>query len=41
MNKKIWQKPILIVLVRSEPEEIVLTTCKVAPQSGPWYRFRD
>ena len=28
MNKKVWQKPTLIVLVRSKPEETVLVACK-------------
>lgn len=28
MNKKQWQKPELQVLVRSNPEEAVLTNCK-------------
>jgi hypothetical protein len=28
MKKKKWQKPELIVLVRNEPEEAVLTGCK-------------
>ena len=27
-EKKAWQKPELIVLARSNPEEAVLTTCK-------------
>ena len=31
-EKKAWQKPELIVLVRSRPEEMVLEVCKV--QSG-------
>ncbi|MBU0493047.1 MAG: hypothetical protein KKB13_14470 [Chloroflexi bacterium] len=29
MNKKQWQKPELIVLVRGKPEEAVLATCKI------------
>jgi len=38
MNKKQWQKPELIVLVRSKPEESVLQTCKVIYQEiGPGY----
>jgi hypothetical protein len=28
-QRKQWQKPELIVLVRSKPEEAVLSTCKV------------
>ena len=27
--KKIWEKPNLVVLIRSRPEESVLTHCKV------------
>ncbi|MBC8446887.1 MAG: hypothetical protein H8D78_03980 [Chloroflexi bacterium] len=34
MNKKQWQKPELIVLVRSKPEEAVLTACKGAAMPG-------
>jgi hypothetical protein len=30
MDRKDWQKPELIVLVRSNPEEAVLTFCKMA-----------
>jgi hypothetical protein len=30
MDKKVWQKPELIVLVRSKPEEAVLTACKLS-----------
>ena len=26
--KKVWQKPILLVLTRSKPEESVLNACK-------------
>jgi hypothetical protein len=33
--KKAWEKPQLIVLVRSTPEEAVLTGCKNANVSGP------
>jgi hypothetical protein len=29
--KKNWQKPKLIVLVKSKPEEAVLQNCKVGP----------
>jgi len=34
-DKKTWQKPELIVLVRSNPEEAVLITCKNATAAGP------
>ena len=34
-EKKAWQKPELIVLVRSKPEESVLTFCKNANAAGP------
>jgi hypothetical protein len=34
-EKKLWQKPGLIVLVRSQPEEAVLATCKYSSKSGP------
>lgn len=37
-EKTKWQKPELVVLVRSNPEEMVLTACKVTtnpPTSGP------
>ena len=33
--KKEWQKPELIVLVRSKPEENVLGYCKAGNLSGP------
>jgi len=32
---KTWEKPKLIVLVRNNPQEAVLTNCKNAPLSGP------
>lgn len=32
--KKTWQTPKLITLVRSAPEEAVLTSCKA--ESPPW-----
>ncbi len=35
-HKKPWQKPELIVLVRSNPEEAVLTVCKNAGAAGPF-----
>jgi hypothetical protein len=34
-DKKLWRKPELIVLVRSHPEETVLTVCKNASSAGP------
>jgi hypothetical protein len=34
-DKKLWRKPELIVLVRSNPEETVLTVCKNAGAAGP------
>ncbi len=34
MDKKQWQKPELIVLVRSKPEEAVLQACKGYSNSG-------
>ncbi len=33
-QKKQWQKPELVVLVRSAPEEAVLTYCKAGPLDG-------
>lgn len=35
MDKKIWQKPTLIALVRNTPEEAVLGACKQAGGDGP------
>ncbi len=38
MESKKWEKPELVVLVRSNPEETVLTACKVTgtyPAPGP------
>jgi hypothetical protein len=32
--KKLWEKPKLVILVRSEPEERVLTTCKTGKSSA-------
>ena len=29
MKKKVWNKPKLVVLIRSKPEEAVLITCKL------------
>ena len=34
-EKKQWQKPALIVLVRRKPEEAVLEGCKVDTESVP------
>ncbi len=34
-NKVIWQKPELVVLVRSRPEEAVLKGCKTSGRDGP------
>ena len=37
-KKKMWQRPEMTVLVRSNPEEAVLSVCKVigkAPTDGP------
>jgi len=37
---KTWQKPLLIVLVRSNPEETVLTVCKTGdPSTQPQYLY--
>ncbi len=33
--KQAWQKPQLIVLVRSKPEEAVLAFCKGGTHTGP------
>ncbi len=33
--KKSWQKPELIILVRSNPEEAVLLSCKHGGGGGP------
>jgi len=30
MQKKVWQKPELVVIVRNKPEEAVLQTCKTS-----------
>jgi hypothetical protein len=34
-NRKVWEKPELIVLVRSKPGEMVLTGCKMGDGSSP------
>ena len=44
---KEWKKPQLIVLVRSKPEEVVLTSCKMDENGltkgpeGHWYNYCD
>ncbi len=35
MNKKTWKTPRLLVLVRSNPEEAVLLSCKLSDVRGP------
>lgn len=35
MEKKEWCEPELIVLVRSNPEEMILAACKVYARPGP------
>ena len=35
MSKKVWQKPALVVLVRTKPEEAVLVVCKNDGLVGP------
>ena len=35
MNKGVWVKPELIVLVRNRPEEAVLANCKTLGSLGP------
>jgi hypothetical protein len=35
MEKKTWQTPTLITLVRSRPEEVVLSPCKGGAVTGP------
>jgi hypothetical protein len=34
-ERKLWQKPQLIVLVRNKPEEAVLLACKNGASPGP------
>lgn len=34
-TKRTWQRPALVVLVRSRPEETVLAACKGAIIEGP------
>ena len=34
-TKKIWQRPEMTVLVRSNPEEAVLNGCKTSLAAGP------
>jgi len=35
MEKRAWEKPELIVIVRSKPEEAVLNGCKLAGANPP------
>ncbi len=35
MDKKRWQKPELVALLRAKPEEAVLAACKFDVASGP------
>ena len=36
VEKKVWQKPELVILTRSTPEEAVLTACKLGgATTGP------
>jgi hypothetical protein len=35
-KKEKWEKPKLIVLVRSRPEEAVLQACKTGGSATPW-----
>jgi hypothetical protein len=41
MDKKTWQQPQLIVVLRSTPEEAVLTVCKGGGHSGPLLTYCD
>lgn len=34
-ERKRWQRPQLVVLVRSQPEEVVLTACKTGTNDLP------
>jgi hypothetical protein len=34
-NKKLWQKPELVIIIKNTPEESVLGTCKTQVQQGP------
>ncbi len=34
-KKKMWQRPEMTVVVRSNPEEAVLSTCKTSGIAGP------
>jgi len=38
-EKQPWQKPELVVLVRSKPEEAVLTTCKFTTSTASAAQF--
>jgi len=33
-QKKVWTKPVLIVIGRGEPEERVLSVCKIPVEGG-------
>ena len=35
MNKNVWKRPELIVLVRGRPEEVLVQKCKTGNASGP------
>ena len=39
--KKLWRKPELLIIARSNPEEIVLTSCKRALAGGAGYQNND
>lgn len=39
MEKKEWGEPELIVLVRSKPEEAVLSICKYPAKPGGWNNY--
>jgi len=42
MKSNSWKKPELIILLRSNPMELVLTACKnAAGPAGPAYSFAD
>ncbi len=38
-TRRAWSRPELIVLVRSGPEEAVLTVCKTTGLSGPTHSW--
>lgn len=35
MTKSLWNKPVLTILVRNNPEENILTACKMRNAAGP------